>query len=777
MTTRGRLGSGARRREAGRGAGSSSSLPQSRRRRSPESAVAAMPSTKKKAEVEKADQCLQAVVIAEAFDGAFRPVGAPKALMELCGRPVLEYTLRFLASAGAGEIFVLSSAHHVGAVRAFVEKRSGEGDWITARDGSPVAVRCLSMAGCSTAGDMLRELDQRGVVKSDPFLMCGGDVVARCDNMDAIIADHVERKKTKDADATLTILMAPGGDRFRRCAPLGGPDEDLVVCLDAASGRVLAWHASRSAGQAKLAFPVEALCKAQHAKIRADLVDCGVDVCSQEVLFRYSENFDYQDARRDFLHNEVANTELGQRAYARVLGPAEGFGVKVADPRALDFVARDLLCGWYAPELKPKGVEVTQACWRDPADGKPPRSTTVKAPVSLGAGCALGAGCVVRESTLGAGCALGDGAVVAGAHLGAGCVVGAGAALDQCLLAAGVEVGANARVAKGCVLGEGVVVGAGVHLPPFCRVTAKRPRDAAAAASDAALVGPDGVGRAFAEADDPPSDDDDDDFGGAAAGRDDYDSDDTDDSTKKTRCRDPTLGLMANAAAAEARETKWHAYPDDDDDDELTVDGGFDDGEAFGGGDDDFGDAAPAFAAPAGASDAAFMETVREMIKTGHKNGSAVDSMVMEINCYKLSENRSFRDAARPALEAVVDIAFAEGGGSKNAVLGALKAQLSRWQPLLAKVLGFGDVAEERHAASCLEALAPAEPGHARALLADPAVFAVVLQLLYGADILSGEGILAWGEAAAPELRAAAPVAQLLAFLEQSDSESDEDSD
>ena len=90
-----------------------------------------MPSTKKKPEVEKADQCLQAVVIAEAFDGAFRPVGAPKALMELCGRPVLEYTLRFLASAGVGEIFVLSSAHHVGAMRAFVEKRSGEGEWST----------------------------------------------------------------------------------------------------------------------------------------------------------------------------------------------------------------------------------------------------------------------------------------------------------------------------------------------------------------------------------------------------------------------------------------------------------------------------------------------------------------------------------------------------------------------------------------------------------------------------------------------------------------------
>ena len=41
---------------------------------------------KGKPEVEKADQCLQAVVVAEAYDGAFRPVGLPN------GRPMGLYT-------------------------------------------------------------------------------------------------------------------------------------------------------------------------------------------------------------------------------------------------------------------------------------------------------------------------------------------------------------------------------------------------------------------------------------------------------------------------------------------------------------------------------------------------------------------------------------------------------------------------------------------------------------------------------------------------------------
>ena len=58
-----------------------------------------------------------------------------------------------------------------------------------------------------------------------------------------------------------------------------------------------------------------------------NLVDCGVDVCSLEVLFRYSENFDYQSIRGDFLPTETGNAELGQRltpTYSRSMKVGRG---------------------------------------------------------------------------------------------------------------------------------------------------------------------------------------------------------------------------------------------------------------------------------------------------------------------------------------------------------------------------------------------------------------------------------------------------------------------
>jgi len=39
--------------------------------------------------------------------------------------------------------------------------------------------------------------------------------------------------------------------------------------------------------------------------LRSDLLDCHVDICSPEVLWRFSENFDYLELRKGFLASEV----------------------------------------------------------------------------------------------------------------------------------------------------------------------------------------------------------------------------------------------------------------------------------------------------------------------------------------------------------------------------------------------------------------------------------------------------------------------------------------
>ena len=56
---------------------------------------------------------LQAVIIADSFNYRFLPVTIekPRALLPLVNRPLIDYTVEFLAVAGVKEIFVFCCAH------------------------------------------------------------------------------------------------------------------------------------------------------------------------------------------------------------------------------------------------------------------------------------------------------------------------------------------------------------------------------------------------------------------------------------------------------------------------------------------------------------------------------------------------------------------------------------------------------------------------------------------------------------------------------------------
>ena len=58
--------------------------------------------------------------------------------------------------------------------------------------------------------------------------------------------------------------------------------------------------------------PLEIMNDHPGATFRFDLLDCHVDICSPELMLQFSDNFDYQNIRRDFIQNEVVNWDLGK---------------------------------------------------------------------------------------------------------------------------------------------------------------------------------------------------------------------------------------------------------------------------------------------------------------------------------------------------------------------------------------------------------------------------------------------------------------------------------
>jgi len=76
----------------------------------------------------------------------------------------------------------------------------------------------------------------------------------------------------------------------------------------------------------------------EHARVRLryDLMDCGIDICTTEVLTLFKEEFDYQDLRRDFVKGLLGSDVYGHKLHAHVT--QNEYAARVADLHTYDSV-------------------------------------------------------------------------------------------------------------------------------------------------------------------------------------------------------------------------------------------------------------------------------------------------------------------------------------------------------------------------------------------------------------------------------------------------------
>ncbi len=235
-----------------------------------------------------------------------------------------------------------------------------------------------------------------------------------------------------------------------------------------------------------LSIPIELLCDGNKISmdLRNDLIDCGVNICSPEVLVLMSDNFDYQNLRSHFVSNEVANIELGNKIMAHVMDNDE-YGMRVTDFHTYAAASRDIMLRWMYPMVpeNPPGPQSQVGfsrgglgmCYERGSiyryyNVTLPRSTYIGRCSTICCNVKVGENCRVEGSVLGVGTVLGEGASVSNSFLW-GATVGKGATIDHAVVAEDVVIGNDVAVSRGCVLGKGVIVKPGVNLPPFTRLT------------------------------------------------------------------------------------------------------------------------------------------------------------------------------------------------------------------------------------------------------------------------------------------------------------------
>ena len=335
------------------------------------------------------------------------------------------------------------------------------------------AVHTIVSTDCLSVGEALRLVDQRNVVRGD-FVLVSGDTVSNM-SLATVLAEHRARR-AKDKLAILTMVTKKVSAKHR-AVRLG--EHTLTLALDPGSGQLL--HYEEGAG-ASPAVALEASLFSEHARVhvRTDLLDCHIDICAPEVLLLFTDNFDYQHLRRDFVAGTLLERELGNKIYVHEL--AGEYAARVHNLRTYDAVARDIIQRWAYPF-------VPDANWLPRGATPPPsytygrrnlykeegvvvaRSADIGADTVLGAGTSVGEFALVRKSIVGRGCSIGMRACIDGCHLMDGCVIGDHVHANGAFICEGAVIHPGAVLEPGAVVSFNVVIGKGFHVGANVRLS------------------------------------------------------------------------------------------------------------------------------------------------------------------------------------------------------------------------------------------------------------------------------------------------------------------
>ena len=457
-----------------------------------------VPMASKLGGIETADEIVQAVILADSFDRHYAPLTLhrPRCLLPLAGRPIIDYTLQALFAAGVHEIFVAIRSHadlitsylrdgrydqsdddKLGNDKFGDHQQSHEGNMDGSRRSSSQRrqrsnnskiIPIVMNEDCLSVGDALRELDSHGVIRGH-FLLVHGDFVTNA-SLRTLLDVHLKNvHNDKNTLLTMTFKMASPEHRCRTVMV-----DDCAIVYDSHTHQLFHYQTFRRLSSR---FSLQTTLLESHSELDVayHVIDSEVDICSPAVLSLFSENFDYQDLRRDFVHGILTSDLLNYKFYVHIL-PSHSYAIRVSHTQRYDSVSKDLMQRWIFPIVPDANFNestryrVKRHCRYLDHPVVLERDTVFGENVIVGRDTKIGTRTLIRNAVIGQRCIIGKDVIIEDAYLWDDTVVGDHCRVKHSLLAEHVILKDHVKIARGCILGEDVVVGPNVSLPEFTRL-------------------------------------------------------------------------------------------------------------------------------------------------------------------------------------------------------------------------------------------------------------------------------------------------------------------
>lgn len=441
-----------------------------------------------KSNEERREQPHQAVVFADSFETRFNPftLERPRCLLPLANTPLLEYTLDFLAGAGAEEVY-LYCGNHTEAVEEHLEGSK----WT---DGTCPFTLEIIRSTSRSVGDCMRDLDQKQLIVGD-FICVYGDVVTNI-SIDSALAAHRERR-VKDKKAIMTMVLREAGERHRTKPHHITP----TFVIDSETGRCVHYEQVRPGQNAALDIPGEVLTDHVELEVREDLIDCGVDICTPEVLAQYTDNFDWQLPRAGFLRGVLKDFETFQLTIHTHIA-TQGYAARVKNLQAYAAISKDVLSRWTYPLTPDNNLLSHQSfehqkgnVYRENAVVLA-RTCVINKRVVLGKATSIGDHSTITNSVIGRRCVIGNRVKLDGAYIWDDARIGDDTVIETAIIGNDAIIGKRCKIEEGALISFGVKIADGTTVAGDRRVTTlKRKRDNEGRGGICAQVDPDVVGK------------------------------------------------------------------------------------------------------------------------------------------------------------------------------------------------------------------------------------------------------------------------------------------
>jgi translation initiation factor eIF-2B subunit epsilon len=424
-----------------------------------------------KAGEEDKEDALQAVILADSFEAGFTPFSLerPRCLLPLVNTPLIEYTLEFLASSGVQEIF-LHAGSHSDQVEAYIKASK----WSTSS--SPftelVFVKCVA----TSIGDVMRELDKNQDYRlTGDFLVVSGDVVGNFPIEAALKAHKARRLKNRNALMTMLLREASPHDRalvgFNFPTFVIDPTKDRCIHYEEGD------HGRASHVQVDHDMVAEMLSEPE-IDIRQDLIDCRIDICTEGVLSSWSDNFDHQSPRKDFLKDLLKNYDTNQKTVHTYI-IEHHYAARLGNLPSYDKISQDIMSRKAFPLCPDNNLFCDQSYTRSKKSVYKEdsviaaRSSVLESGTVIGRDTSIGAGGIIRNSVIGRRCRIGQNVDITDAYVWDDVTIGNDVKILKAIIADGAFIGDRCIVEEGALISFGVATSADSAVSGNAQLTKK----------------------------------------------------------------------------------------------------------------------------------------------------------------------------------------------------------------------------------------------------------------------------------------------------------------